>query len=369
MFLNHFLRLTAKKEDIVLIAKRTAIAAIGLVWLLPAAAWAQQNLASVKSLIRATDEEWKVIAPRLQKVVSARQAANYALNSSTGGNFGDFGGPGGRGGRGGMGNDSFGGPGDSSGGGRGGRGGRGGPGGGGDFGGFGGPGMDGFGGPMDQGPGGRGGRGGGGRGGRGGGPGGGGPGGGGPGGFGGDPNFGGGPGGFGLGGPGGPGGFGPNDFGPGGFGGFAMPMDPAQANVASPPQNIPPLAGQPAITQPAPTTQPPTTQATPAVPSSASALAVVAQPQPAATASGDSESSAAGASDAKQSNTVAQALTDLQTAMADSKTTPEQLKDKIATARKVRLKARRELDNAQKDLLELLSPDQEAVLMTLGYID
>ena len=135
----------------------------------------------VKTLIRSTDEEWKVVGPLLQSVSSARATANYSFADAQGGWMGGPGGGFGRGGPGGPGGfgrggpgggDSFadpgmgrGGPGDFGRGGRGGRGGfgRGGPGGGDSFGdpgmgrggpgGFGrggfGPGPDGFGPGMD----------------------------------------------------------------------------------------------------------------------------------------------------------------------------------------------------------------------------
>jgi hypothetical protein len=108
---------------------------------------AQTGVASVQSLIKATDEEWKVINPKLQAVVTARQSV-MTYTASTGGRGGFGGGPN-------FGTDSFDGPGNGIGGGRGGRGG--GPGGPGGFGGPGGPGGQNFGG----GGGGRGGRGGG----------------------------------------------------------------------------------------------------------------------------------------------------------------------------------------------------------------
>ena len=137
------------------------------------------GLDGVKSQIHATDEEWKVIGPLLQAVVTCRQTAEYSLGDQQdsmnsqgmfGGGRGGFGG----GGPGGFGGDSFadpgnfgggGGPGGRGGGGRGGfgGGGRGGdsfadPGnfGGGGAGGFGGGGRGGFGGggPGNFGPGG-----------------------------------------------------------------------------------------------------------------------------------------------------------------------------------------------------------------------
>jgi septal ring factor EnvC (AmiA/AmiB activator) len=64
-----------------------------------------------------------------------------------------------------------------------------------------------------------------------------------------------------------------------------------------------------------------------------------------------------------------QAMADLQTALADAKTTPDQIKEKVAAVRAARQKARAELEAAQKDLLELLTSDQEAVLVSLGFLD
>ena len=80
-----------------------------------------------KAALKATDEEWQVLRPAIQKVVAARRAADNGLVSGQirGGMFGGRGG--GRGGPGGgMGNDSFNGPNNSGPGGRGGWGNRGG---------------------------------------------------------------------------------------------------------------------------------------------------------------------------------------------------------------------------------------------------
>jgi len=123
------------------------------------------GLATVKNQIHATDEEWKVIGPLLESVVTSRQTAEYSLldqqgnmnsNAMPGGPNGGMRGGFGGGGPGGPGGDRFAGPGGFGGGGRGGFGG--GPGGGG-------PGGDSFADPGDFGPGGRGGMGRGGRGG------------------------------------------------------------------------------------------------------------------------------------------------------------------------------------------------------------
>jgi len=64
-----------------------------------------------------------------------------------------------------------------------------------------------------------------------------------------------------------------------------------------------------------------------------------------------------------------QALGDLQASLADPKTSPDLLKEKVAGVRAARQKARAELETAQKELLELLTVDQEAVLVSMGYLD
>lgn len=64
-----------------------------------------------------------------------------------------------------------------------------------------------------------------------------------------------------------------------------------------------------------------------------------------------------------------QALADLQAALADPKTSAEQLQEKVAAVRAARHKARAELEAARKDLLALLTSDQEAVLVSLGLLD
>jgi hypothetical protein len=66
---------------------------------------------------------------------------------------------------------------------------------------------------------------------------------------------------------------------------------------------------------------------------------------------------------------IAKAMADLQTALADKKSTPETLEEKIGAVRLARQKAKDKLDLARKDLLELLTLDQEAVLVSLGYLD
>jgi predicted RNA polymerase sigma factor len=64
-----------------------------------------------------------------------------------------------------------------------------------------------------------------------------------------------------------------------------------------------------------------------------------------------------------------QAMTDLQKALSNAKISPKQLKAKVAAIRAARQKAKIKLEAARKELLELLSPEQEAVLVSLGYLE
>jgi hypothetical protein len=63
------------------------------------------------------------------------------------------------------------------------------------------------------------------------------------------------------------------------------------------------------------------------------------------------------------------ALAALRTALADPKTTPQALQEKVADVRAVRHRVQRDWANAQQDLLEMLTADQEAMLVSLGYIE
>jgi Spy/CpxP family protein refolding chaperone len=63
------------------------------------------------------------------------------------------------------------------------------------------------------------------------------------------------------------------------------------------------------------------------------------------------------------------ARAELRTVLAEPKSTPAEIKAKVTAVRKAREKVRAELDAAVKDLLLLLSPEQEAVLVSLGYLD
>jgi hypothetical protein len=208
----------------------------------PAANVANVN---VQAQIKATDEEWRVINPRLQAVITARQAVmTYTASAGGRGGFGFGGGSN-------FGTDSFDGPGNGMGGGRG----RGG--------GFGGPG--------------------------------------GPNGFGGPPN--------GFGGPGGPNGQG----GPGG------------PNAQGDPNGQGRQAGR----------------------------------------GGQGGRGGPGGGN----NAVSTALAELTTALADTTSTPEQIKAKLAAVRAARQRATGDLAAAQKALLPLLTADQEATLVSLGYLD
>jgi len=66
---------------------------------------------------------------------------------------------------------------------------------------------------------------------------------------------------------------------------------------------------------------------------------------------------------------VMQALTDLQTAVTDPNATPVQIREKESAVRSARGKARADLADAQRDLVQLLTASQEAVLVGLGILD
>ncbi len=66
---------------------------------------------------------------------------------------------------------------------------------------------------------------------------------------------------------------------------------------------------------------------------------------------------------------VSQAQADLQAALADAKTSVAEIQEKTAALRKAREKAKADLDAAQKDLLLVLTADQQLVLVSLGYLD
>jgi Spy/CpxP family protein refolding chaperone len=68
-------------------------------------------------------------------------------------------------------------------------------------------------------------------------------------------------------------------------------------------------------------------------------------------------------------NSVTPALTALNTALADEKSTPEEIQQRVDAVRAARQKAHEELEAAQKDLQLLLTPEQQAVLLTQGVLD
>jgi hypothetical protein len=61
------------------------------------------------------------------------------------------------------------------------------------------------------------------------------------------------------------------------------------------------------------------------------------------------------------------AMIDLQTAIAEGKS--EQVKEKVAAVRAARQKARAALAAAQAELQEMITPEQEAVLVSRGLLD
>ena len=68
-------------------------------------------------------------------------------------------------------------------------------------------------------------------------------------------------------------------------------------------------------------------------------------------------------------NAITAALDELKTTLANSASTPEQVKAKLATVRAERKKAESNFAAAQKALLLLITPAQEVTLVSLGYLD
>lgn len=65
---------------------------------------------------------------------------------------------------------------------------------------------------------------------------------------------------------------------------------------------------------------------------------------------------------------ITRAMSELQKT-AGQESSVEQLRPRIEAVRSAREKARKELDSARKDLLRMLTPDQEAMLIALGYLE
>jgi hypothetical protein len=76
-----------------------------------------------------------------------------------------------------------------------------------------------------------------------------------------------------------------------------------------------------------------------------------------------------GGGNAGGDSSINQALSELQEAIDDPKTSSTQLNERVAAVRAARKKAREKLEAAKKELLLLITSDQEAVLVRLGYLD
>jgi hypothetical protein len=81
------------------------------------------------------------------------------------------------------------------------------------------------------------------------------------------------------------------------------------------------------------------------------------------------DANATPAAPAQPQSAVAAASDDLRKAVADKSTSPEDLAKKITALREAKEKAKSDLAAAQKELRELLSARQEAVLITNGILD
>jgi hypothetical protein len=68
-------------------------------------------------------------------------------------------------------------------------------------------------------------------------------------------------------------------------------------------------------------------------------------------------------------SSLAKAMAELRAATADNATAPELLAQRITAVRRLRAKVKAELLAAQQDLLLMLTPAQEAVLIGMGYLD
>lgn len=76
-----------------------------------------------------------------------------------------------------------------------------------------------------------------------------------------------------------------------------------------------------------------------------------------------------GGGDNQPTTPVRQASEDLRKALENKDTPAEDLAKKLATLREAREKARAELQGAQKELKELLTQRQEAVLVSMGMLE
>ncbi|HVT82641.1 MAG TPA: hypothetical protein VHM90_18515, partial [Phycisphaerae bacterium] len=149
---------------------------------------------------------------------------------------------------------------------------------------------------------------------------------------------------------GGPGGFG------GGFGQPAAPIVQGNGTIIQGPDIIP-------VDDPRPSGNVAAGLNAPSG-GSGSGLSGASKPVAAATSPDQADSGVA-----SKTITLTQALSDLTTALADSATTTEQLKQKLEIVRDARLKTRSDMENARKELLKILTTEQEATLVSLGYIE
>jgi hypothetical protein len=68
-------------------------------------------------------------------------------------------------------------------------------------------------------------------------------------------------------------------------------------------------------------------------------------------------------------NAVALALTELTTALSKTNAPADEIKEKVAAVHSAREKAKADLATAEKNLRQMLTPDQETVLVGLGYLE
>ena len=114
---------------------------------------------------------------------------------------------------------------------------------------------------------------------------------------------------------------------------------------------------------PAPATAQPTAAA-PAAPAAGAQPAAAPSSATAAATSPDETDSGV----SSKTVTLAQAISDLSAALADTTTTLDQLKERLAIVRDAREKTKADVEEARKELLLILTTDQEAVLVALGYM-
>src|SRR5205814_1671569 len=69
------------------------------------------------------------------------------------------------------------------------------------------------------------------------------------------------------------------------------------------------------------------------------------------------------------SNIISQAQAELKAVIDDKKHSKAEVEEKVVVVRKARQKAQADLESAQKDLLLLLTKEQEAVLVSLGFVE